>query len=377
MLSAVSLQAQVTTVQAVDSTATGLYNSGDWKELILFGNQAIKNGTDFPGLRLKIAYALMMSGNFKQSLSHYDDILSKDNYNETARYYAYLCNKYLNNDLGASYNAGYLQNKNGLSPFGLVDAGVESSVKFNNDINRDNATYSRFSFSNRLSWRWELEESFAYYNQAIFKLGDHDGYGHLKHAADRQEEYYAKLSYQVNSNFSILGAYHYLNTNFKTTTDNSNLGFFGVKYAGTYVDLQADGNFGVLDEDQFQQYDAKLTFYPLGNFSLYAISRASELHLTGQQHYVFDETLGFKLFKNTWLESSVTFGDQDDYLDADALYIYNAIDRTTFKYGETVFYQPGAHLQLQLNYVYEKKDDTYQSLVYDQNSVTLGILWKF
>lgn len=373
-----NLKAQVNNIQASDSTSLELYNRGDWKQLIKYRDQTLNTGrADFPGLRLRIGYAFMMTGNYKQALKQFENILSKDTYNQTVRYYAYLCNKYLNNDLSASYNAAYLQNKNGLSSFGLIDAGAESSVKINTDINRDNATYSRISLSNRLSWRWQLEESLAYYNQTIFKLGNYDGYGNSVHAADQQKEYYAKLSFAISNQLTLMGAYHYANTKFETTTDNSNLGLLALRYNGTYVDLQGDINFGRLDDKQLQQYDAKLTFYPFGNFNLYTISRGSDQHLNSNDHFIFNQAIGFKVIKNTWLESTITIGDQDDYLDADGLYIYNAIDKTTFKYGETLFYQLGAHSQLQLSYVYEKKDDTYQSLNYVQNSVTLGFLWKF
>ncbi len=374
ILLAGSIKAQISTMQVADSTSADLYNSGDWKELIVFGNQSVKNGIDFPGLRLKIAYAYMMSGNFKMALKNYEDILANDGYNETARFYAYLCNSYLNNDLAASYNAGYMQNKNGLRPFAFIDAGTEFSTNLNNDINRGDASYSRISLSNRLSWRWQLEQSLVYYNQTIFRLSDNDN---SIDARDQQKEYYAKLSYAASANFSILGAYHYVNTSFETSVGNSNLGFLGARFTASYFDLQVDMNFGSLDEKPIEQYDGKLTFYPMGNFNFYTISRASDQHLNASDHIILSQAIGFKLIKNTWLESAVTIGDQNDYLDADGLYIYNAIDKITFKCGETLFYQLSKHMQLQLDYVYEKKDDTYQSLNYEQNSITLGLIWKF
>ena len=368
---------QTSTLQYADSTSNQLYNAGDWKQLIQFGNKTINSGIDFPGLRLRIAYALMMAGNYKKALEQYDIVLHADAYNSTARYFAALCNKYLNNDLGYSYNQGFLTDKNGINSFGLINAGIEGSAKENNDINRDNSYYTRESLSNRLSWRWELEESFAYFNQGIFKLANNDGTGHYHEAADNQLEYYAKISYALSQHLVIIGAYHYLTTELYKITYPSNLGLGGIKYSGTYADLQGDINFGRLDNKPLTQYDVKATLYPLGNLNLYATSKLSDSHLDAADHLIFNQTLGFKVVKNIWLESSVTFGNQDDYLDADGLYVYNAIDNTTFKCGETMFFQLGLHAQLQLNYTYERKNDTYQSLIYDQNSITLGILWKF
>jgi len=371
---------QVNTLNSADSISTSLYNSADWKQLILFGNSAINNGNDTPDLRLRIAYAYFITGDYKKSLYEYDKVLVNNSYNSTARYYAYFCNKYLNNDVQASYNVSYLDKatvKGWLSPFDLVDAGFEAGVKENNDVNRDDANYYRVGFSNRLGWRFQLEESFAYFNEDIFSVSNDYPSNRSDDLSDQQKEYYAKLNFAVNNRLTIIGSYHYLDTKFINTIYNNNLGLLGLKYITTYADLQADVNFGKLDSKPIEQYDGKLIFYPLGNFNLYTISMASAQHLNAADHFIFNQAAGFKLMKNTWLESDVTFGNQDDYLDQDGLYVYNGIDNTTFKCGETVFYQLGKHARLQLNYTYEKKQDSFTELKYDQNSTTIGMLWKF
>ncbi len=376
-------KAQQSALQVADSVSTDLYNAGNWKQLIAYGNQSIAAGVDFTGLRLRLAYANFITGDYKHALKQYGVILAKDPYNITARYYAYYCDKYLTDDLHATYNLSYLNketlHKDGINTPILTDVQAETGIKQNNDINRDNAFYSRIGIGNRIGWRLQLEQSVAYFNQDIFKLYDSDDrhYTTSSNLADQQKEYYAKLSFAVNQNIAIIGSYHYLNTKFDGTTNNNNLGLIGLKYNGTYVDAQADVNFGRLDAKPLEQYNAKLTYYPLGSFNLYAISRASIKELNSDRNFIFDQTLGFKLIKNTWLESSVTLGNLNDYLDADGLYIYNGIDNTTFKCGEAIYYQLNNNVQLRLNYSYEKKSDAYQSLKYDQNSVTVGIVWKF
>jgi hypothetical protein len=114
-----------------------------------------------------------------------------------------------------------------------------------------------------------------------------------------------------------------------------------------------------------------------GQFRLYRGGSGAFFDNTASDHFIFNQAAGFKLMKNTWLESDVTFGNQDYYLDQDGLYVYNGIDNTTFKCGETVFYQLGKHARLQINYTYEKKQDSFTELKYDQNSTTIGMLWKF
>jgi hypothetical protein len=372
---------QGTAMHIADSISTDMYNSSDWNRLILFGVKSMNDGNGFTDLRLRVAYAYFISGNYKKALSQYYSVLSIDSFNSTARYYAYFCNIYLNNDVQASYNIGYEGKekvKGWLSQFGLVNSAVESGVKENNDPDRDNSYYNLIALAERLGWNLQLDQSLAYFSQDIFRLTKYfPDNNSTQLLTDEQKEYYAKLSFALNSKFILLGAYHYLDTKLIETTHNNNLGLLGLKYTSTYADIQADVNFGNPDGKPLEQYDGKLLFYPLGNLNLYTISTASAQHMDAANHFIFDQALGFRILKNTWLEASVTVGNQDNYLAQDGLYIYNGIDNTTFKSGATLFYELNKHALLQLNYFYERKDDSYSDTKYDQNSTTLGLLWKF
>ena len=103
--------------------------------------------------------------------------------------------------------------------------------------------------------------------------------------------------------------------------------------------------------------NTKLKLYPLGNLNLYFISSASYLHETDNKNFIFSQAAGFSPVKNLWLETSGTFGDLSDYIESDGLYIYNTFDATKLKLGQTVYYQANVHIMLQLNYLYEKKQD--------------------
>jgi tetratricopeptide (TPR) repeat protein len=380
IFTAFAVRAQDNKLVVADSTAEQLYNAGDWKQLIVFGNRSISDSLDFPGLRFKIGYAYMLTGNYKAALGRFNEVLSKDSFNSTARLYAYYCNTYLNNDLGASYHADFLDKETlhsvNLTPFGLVDAELESGIKLPDNTQRDNAFFERAGISNRLSWRLQLEQSVIFFKQNILRAGYIDPKNQIGRT-DKQLEYFAKVSFALNKDISLLASYHYLHTNYRSNDYNSNLGLFGIKYAGRYVDIQGDVNVGKLIDKTLKQYNAKLDFYPLGNLNLYTTTRASVLNLSGTSNIIYSQAVGFKIWNKTWLETAATFGNQDDYLDADGLYVYNSIDPTKFKCGETVFYQLCTHALLDLNYIYEKKTDVYRTVNYIQNSVTLGIIWKF
>lgn len=326
-----------------------------------------------------LAYANFIAGNYSAAIKEYNIALANNSFDKTAAYYAYLCNKCLNHELQASWYAAHLDtgqlNYEQITAFGLIDAGFETGVKVPSDIYRGTASYTRVGLSNRLSWRFQLEQSVAFFGQSI----DSRLNATLKEAfnPDQQVEYYGKLSYSLARNVSLFGAYHYLFTNYQSTNYNSNIGVAGIKYTGTYFDIQGDVDWGYMIDHNLMQYNVGLLFYPLGNLNLYTISRVCSLNQNGTSQVVFSQAAGFKAAKNLWLETSVTFGNLDNYIDADGLYIYNTIDASKLKLGETAFYQLGKHAQLQLNYTFEKKQDNLHNLSYIQHSVTAGILWKF
>ncbi|SEN60885.1 hypothetical protein SAMN05192574_103664 [Mucilaginibacter gossypiicola] len=363
-----------------DGTAEQLYNAGDWKQLISFVNSAVTDSVDSPALRFKCGYAYMLTGNYKAAISQFNQVLLKDPHNAASRLYAYYCNTYINNNSAAFYNASHLDTATlhaiKLSPLGLTDAAIESGIKLPANDERDNGFFERAGIGLRLSWRLQLDQSFMFFKQNIFRAGFID-YKNQVGKTDKQTEYYARLKYSLTKNISLLGAYHYLHTSYRSNLNQSNLGLFGVIYDTRYIDLQGDFNWGKLIDKTLKQYDAKIDFYPLGNLNLYSMSRASILNLSGTKTFIYSQSVGFKVVDKTWLETAATFGNQDDYLDADGLYVYNSIDPTKFKCGESVFYQLGNHALLNLNYFYEKKTDIYRAVKYNQNSVTLGITWKF
>lgn len=387
-LCTLAARAQSISYQQADSTSLVYYNSANWTGVIDYGNKAIAAGVDYPVLRLRMAYANFMGGNYSAALTQYNEVLKDDSHNQMARFYSYLCNKYLNNPQGASYHASFVDtvslNKASVTQFGLISAGLENSVKIPQNSQRGTGNYTRAFLSNRLGWKLTLDQSLAFYNQSITSTNavtsaiGAPGIANANSATftDSQFEYYGKLGFAVNSRLTVLGAYHYLNTSFGITGYQNHIGLIGLKYALPYVTLQSDANVATISNSNLQQYNGQITFYPMGNLNLYSISRVSaqsgDLHQT-----IFSQTLGFKVTKPFWLEANGTFGTMDNYLDTDALYVYNAIDITKLKACATSFFQLGQHAIIYINYAFEQKQDYYLNKNFNQNSITGGFTWKF
>lgn len=328
-----------------------------------------------------LGYALFIKGNYNGALKQYDESLAANPADKNAAYFAYLSAKYLNRDLQSSYYASKLDTAQlhygHIAPFGALNAGLEGSLKFVQEEYRGTAAYTRASFANRLGWRLQLDQSVSFFGQSIGKrTGDKDDYK-LTWNQDNQLEYYGKLGFSISNKLALIGAYHYVNNSYLGASYNSNIGIGGIKYAGNYFDLQGDVNWGTMVGHSVSQLNATLMLYPFGNLNFYTISRLSSLNQNGATQTIFSQTVGFKAARFIWLETSGSFGNLNNYIDADGLYIYNAVDATNLKLGETVFFVIGKHAQLQLNYTFERKQDSDQDISYPQHSVAAGLLWKF
>ena len=106
---AIQMQAQnAYSYDEVNTKSYTLYEQSSWKELLVYGKQAIAQGQDFTILRLRLGYASFMLNNFSEAIKQYEQVLKNDSYNSTAHYYIYLSRKYLNQTELATTHVKYL-----------------------------------------------------------------------------------------------------------------------------------------------------------------------------------------------------------------------------------------------------------------------------
>lgn len=367
-------KAQENAYQQADSISYALYAAGNWPQLIDSGKVFLQSGNDFPALRLRLGYAFFITQKYTDALQQYNAVLASNSYNQTACYFAFWCNRYLNRFAAADVHASFIDLKTlsdeHVHAFGLNLAGLENSLKFPEDRMRNNASYTRIFAGNRFGWRLQGEHSVSYYNESNQNM-----LFHLQHPDEKfdhnQFGLYEKLSYSVNKNLSLLAAYQFLHT------DKANdIVLLGLKLVRNKWEIQADINYACLDRNNVFQYNVKLNWYPLGNLNFYIITRGTLQHFD-RNKLIINPLIGGKILKNVWAETSATFGQQNNYLEADALYVYNFVDATTFKNMETVYFQLNPHLLLPLTYVFERKNNTYQNQVYNQHSITAALIWRF
>lgn len=355
--------------QATDSTSLVLFNTAEWQKLIVFGKKAINNGEDFPLLRLRVAYASFVRGNYVDALEQYNKVLANDKHNQIALYYAYLCNTYLNRPeyagwLAASLDTDRVEGKP-LRSFRMISAGAESGIKFTNIYERGNSSYSRVFIDFGLTHKLNLSTSFSYYTQPI----------HEDHIT--QPGYYARITYTPFKRYSFIGAYHYMRSDLRQLVYQNNVILLGVKYAGDAGDLQGDIIFSQIGDEKTRQYNMQFVKYLSGNLDFYSISRFSLVDVLSEHNLVVQQLFGFKPIRKLWFEGVVTLGNQYNYAEANALYIYNGFDKTKFKAGANCYFLLKQHLLLGLNYTFERKSDNIFKFNYLQHSINGGITWNF
>jgi len=115
--------------------------------------------------------------------------------------------------------------------------------------------------------------------------------------------------------------------------------------------------------------------YPLGNQDLYAITTLTARNAAGSPLLV-RQVLGAKVSKRVWLEAYTTIGSFRNYAEADALYIFNAIDTDRLKAGATAYLQLPRSILLHLGYTFEDRQLYGRTTTFYQHSFTGGITWR-
>ncbi len=381
MLISTLLSAQTNmTFEEVNTKSYSLYEKGNWKELLQFGDNAIGSGQDFILLRLRLGYAAYMLNNFSISIKHYEAVIKEDSYNATAHYYLFLCKKYLNHEALADRHAKYLseevlKNEN-LNAFALTDVGLEVSYKQTDIKARENSLYARLDLGTRLGLNIHMVNALGMYNQVV-RESKLTAVVNNNNIQVNQKEYYNKTLINVSNKVQLKAIYHFLNTPFNNFVYSNHVGGLGLTYFNHYYDISADANIAKLTDSTYYQYNVKLGLYPLGNLNFYSFSTGI-LRTNSNTGTAFNikQVIGFKLMKKTWVEVNGTFGEFNNLLENDALYVYNAIDKNTFKAGGTLYVTPTSNLVLTAGYTYEKRELYKTLLPFNQHSITGGLSWK-
>lgn len=381
-VSKTSFAQQKITIEQADINSYALYEKADWKNLLQYGKAYLaSNQPDFVLLRLRLGYAAFMLHNFSLALQQYHAVIQQDATNETAHYYSWLCRKYLNQFEMAAVHEKYfsaaLKTKEKLNnTFAFVQAGVECSYKATEVVQRGDGLYTRLDIKTKLLRNIHMYHAAALYNQTISE-NKLITVANNTQIAINQKEYYNKTIINVHPNWQLIAVYHYLYTPFNNYLYNNHITLLGIKYNHYYYSLQADAIVATLTDTAMQQYNATLSVFPLGNLNLYSISTASYSTKKTTNAFNFKQVVGAKILPFLWIEANVTLGAFNNFLENDALYVYNAIDKNNVKAGATTYITLSPKVIIQLGYTFENRTVYKTNNTFNQHSITGGLSCKF
>ncbi len=376
-------QPKLNSVQ-VDSVTYNYYLIGNWNELIALGKIAIKEGVDFKYLQQRMGYAYFVKGNYFEAIRHYQHALNFDDKDEVSHTYLYYSANSIGDTEMAMYHASKLSSESRmflkLKSFRPLDAiDFEYNYKINGAVSdptltisdlRSNPNYTRIGINSKPDFRFNIYQSFSQYNQTNNST-----------SIVKQNEYFLLLTYNLFNQTALRFGYHYLNTK---VDDAVNKYKDTIKINVFYGNLsQRIGRFdfglssSIFTSDTLQtQIGVHVGLLLPTKFKPYLKSTLYSINRNGISRMVYTQSVGILPTNKLWIEGKVSFGNLNNFIDNNGLYVYNSIDHTIFRSGFSAFWSLLPKLTVYTNYTFDKKLNNEPIYNYKQHSITGGIIWK-
>ncbi len=423
---------------SLDKATYDYYLKKDWENLITYGNWGLQNGFDYYYLRMRLGIAYYEQKNYRKAIAHFRKALEFNPKETTALeylYYSYLFSgrksdayalvsnfpQSLKNHLhltdktaltGLSiyntyrWNPDYTTITSGFTlPWELVDDGWQAIEK--------NLNYFNFRFEHQLGNKFSLLHGYGYLTK-MRNMFVQNNVNTIPYINDRFNQYQIFVSgnLSVHRSISLKLTIHYINLRPKTYESSSWGG--GLFSNSDYATVSPQNNWvgylsGNLDlglftfhgglgysnlNNRYQfQKDFMLSFFPLGNLNLYSVTKISHQSnyyqsLVYNDHFVFDQTLGFKTFNPLWVELYATWGELSNFSVLDGTVIYNDINPIQYKFGLNLLI-PLSEKGIELSILYEymgsesryftdsgESLDINNAIHHSVHSITGGIKWN-
>ncbi|MFH2140863.1 MAG: hypothetical protein ABIJ97_00470, partial [Bacteroidota bacterium] len=225
-----------------------------------------------------------------------------------------------------------------------------------------------------------------------------------------QKQYYGNLNFHLSakSDFSIGTHLILCNTQtiIGTGTGKRNVQNNSVKeanyvlFAGylkqfSYFKMNLFLSKGNINLDKQYQGSATLYYFPFGNLNIYGSTEFTGIiENDTTNRMIWQQSLGFKLLKNTWVETSYTSGNIKNYLEKNGLLVYNNMNTIKSKFEANIIYSFAKnHLKLYIRYInienfgdhiysnINKTDDidfsNLNNITFYTNTIIGGLIWNF
>jgi hypothetical protein len=393
-----------------DSVTYEMYMSKKWDKLIDYYDNYVTEKTDsyFTSVRVGIAY--YEKKEYMNAISHFEKALNYKKGDEFVAEYLYYSYLYSGRESDANllienYPADFRKKIKYRKPSFIKGIYTESGYTVNSDYNTQKTYLPPFMPVPPLYMTQVITKNFYYVNiNLLHSLGNRvslfQGYTHYSYnylnqfvvpfnadkefsLKSKQDDYYINLSGNLGKGFGICGAFHYLhisgdNINIRfdalsspvysdTTFSNSDI-IFSLALEKVYKDVKllANSSYSNLNNGRQFRNGITVTYFPFANLNLYGSfsinlnSVKREYDSVSTNNFIFEPFVGFKAFKNLWVEAYYTFGDIYSYHENNAFVVFNNLDKITQRAGVNLI-MPFANnkVELSFRYQYLKQQQTY------------------
>jgi tetratricopeptide (TPR) repeat protein len=395
-------QDQQLTFREVDRQSLELYNKGEWKELIKFSNQALREGFDYYYLRMRIGIACFESRHYMKAAIHFKEALACNANDPVAGEYLYGCYLELNRGPDALKAFDELpssvREKLGKTLPKLHQVNVETGPllsnqpeKFDNILYREEAdtiygeadiTQNGYYFNAGLSWGFKKGYSvYAGYSlvrldkNKLVKTGDtlsvNDKYPLTQH------QIYLSGNIPLGRGYFVLPAFNVVLDRFETvmpqfdsasisyaypvekTRLNAYIAYLSVTKDFQIVQTSIFAAYSNLNNKEQFQAGFQIMAFPLGNLNFYLSSKLLNHRNAGKNQVVFEQMFGTRIYKPLWAEINATFGQMKNYHENNAFVVYNIAEKIRFKGGAKLIYTLNPRWMITAQYIYLLREGEY------------------
>jgi hypothetical protein len=419
---------------SVDTSTYNLYLRGEWEELAKSGRLALKQGIDYYYLEMRIAYALYMKGKYRLAQKYYKRALKFNSTDELANEYLYY--SYLNAGQQSDAHVrikhltdvqketmGLIDSINFVSTgiryiHAFSDAGeitqqiIDGADLTVNGIQKTTLTYRlpKAQFTHRIGRNLLIDHTAGYLMKDEFSYLITGGLPYLSEVQPvTQLDYGINLRITPAEGWLIQPGFHYYYINipvygsgsygpdsgrdrYKVSNLNVRERVFSFLFKKDFRLLEtgisyANNNFGSVTT---HQGGVHFDLFPLYNLNLYLESDVYFIHhasdIRTRTEYTSSLLLGFKTFRNLWLEFSTTLPAAMQYYDVRNSIGFNLPERTRTLFSSTAIvplyksgikFFAGFYLYQNESLFYPEADvlNTSNAISYSTYLITGGLTW--
>jgi hypothetical protein len=422
--------AQTLSFAQVDSLTWALYQRGDHKALLDAGHDALRSGTDFYYLRMRMGEAAYKLNRLDEAAAHFNTVLEKYPEDSVAQEFVYYCYVFTGQDQRAAstaegmspsmrtrigyrrkpvdavgFEAGFLTNQNAKNyetgymvkdnPWGL------NFGKFAGPLH-----YGKVSLQHSFGPKLQLSHALAWFSTSTLgkfqapndTVQSYFRNGNLQYnlAASLQLAKGWKVSAGFGYYFQALSGYELISPDSlnpgpprveaDTVYDRNVAGVVSVSKRFTNLELGLQLSLSNFPDTLWTQAQANVLWYPTGRSTFYT-STSLGLVMAAENQLIVTQRLGQRLSPHVWAEGFVSVGNHRNYLSSLGFVTWNTNDPILWMAGLNVPVYLG-NLQLTPSYSYQVREGSYDTASpglapvpthyrFDNHFFNLSVLWKF